>query len=265
MRQLTRAFCIVGSLLVSLTFDVATGQVVPSIVSTDIYNPLRFPLQLRGAIQALGDRLQKPGQERSVMNGTLVAATGAGPAVVTYELPNKLRIDQSGSAARSLGYDGIKDWASINQVAESDGEMVETFLEDSPEGLLYALTQTASLRVIATFARFDDGTASQYNGPSVDIFQSVATVQSNPSRPRRQKHYFFDSRTHLLIAVSYLLNRSGGSTTPVQITYSNWITVGGKLVPGTIARFENGKDVFTFTTSGAAFSPAANDGKFSAP
>lgn len=231
----------------------------------DRFNPLRFPIQIRGAVLALGDRLQVAGKERTTVNGTFATPNGASAAVVTYELPNKARIDESGFASHSVGYDGSKSWTSQTQLSEQDQNLLETLLEDSPEGMLRAITETASLRVIATLARFDDGKAPHYSGPLVDIFQVVGPVPSSGNASNRLKHYYFDSRTHLLLEVSYWLKHSDGSSAAVRIIRSNWTNVGGQFIPGDITRVENGKTLFTFTMSAVALSPAVQDGKFTAP
>jgi 23S rRNA G2069 N7-methylase RlmK/C1962 C5-methylase RlmI len=130
--------------------------------------------------------------------------------------------------------------------------------------MLNGVLNTASLRVIATYARMDDGSAPNYTGPLVDIFQVVGPVQSRTGKPVRQKHYYFDSKTHLLLEVDYLLKRSDGSTTGVRVQRSNWTSVNGQMVPGTVTRQEGGKTVFSFTASNATFSAATADGTFAA-
>jgi hypothetical protein len=236
-----------------------------SVSAQTVLNPLSFPLQLQGNVMALGSRLQKPGQERETLVGTLTDSSGSSPGKVTFELPNKVRIDWMGGTIRSIGYDGTSNWASDGNLSAQDQNLLETFLEDSPEGMLNSITQTASLRVIATFARFDDGTTPNYKGPMVDIFQVVEPVVSNNTKPMRQKHYYFDSTTRLLTEVDYILGGSGGSPVGVRVQRSNWNSVGGQLAPGTVTRIENGTTVFSLSSGSAAFSAAASDGTFSAP
>jgi len=239
-----------------------TSQASPSIQA--VFNPQSFPLPLQGAVMALGSRLQKSGQERETLVGTLTNSTGSSPGKVTFELPNKVRIDWMGATVRSIGYDGNGNWASDGMLSEQDQNLLETFLEDSPEGMLNLIHQTASLRVIATYARFDDGTTPNYKGPLVDIFQVVEPVASNGAKPMRQKHYYFDSTTRLLTEVDYL-ESSDGATVGVRVQRSNWNSVGGQFAPGSVTRIENGITVFSLGSATATFSPAAADGTFSAP
>jgi hypothetical protein len=239
-----------------------TSQASASIQT--VFSPQSFPLQLQGAVMALGTRLQKPGQERETLAGTITNSTGSSPGKVTFELPNKVRIDWMGATGRSIGYDGTSNWASDGMLSEQDQNLLETFLEDSPEGMLNSVRQTASLRVIATYARFDNGSTPNYAGPLVDIFQVVEPVASNGAKPMRQKHYYFDSTTRLLTEVDYL-ESSDGATVGVRVQRSNWNSVGGQLAPGTVTRIENGTSVFSLGSATATFSPAAADGTFSAP
>lgn len=233
--------------------------------SQTVFYPSSFPLQLQGSVMALGSRLQKPGQERETLVGTLTDSSGSSPGKVTFELPNKVRIDWMGSAARTIAYDGTSSWSSNGSLSEQDQNLLETFLEDSPEGLLNSVRQIASLRVIATYARFDNGSTPNYSGPLVDIFQVTAPVQSNSTKPTRLKHYYFDATTRLLTEVDYVMKKSDGSTVGVRVQRSSWNAVSGQLAPGTVTRIENGNTVFTLGSSTATFSPAANDGTFSAP
>ncbi len=251
---------VVGALAGQCLVGQSTSQALAP--SQTVFNPLSFPLQLQGSVMALGSRLQKTGQERETLVGTLTNSTGSSPGKVTFELPNKVRIDWRGATVRSIGFDGTSNWASDGMLSEQDENVLETFLEDSPEGMLNAIRRTASLRVIATYARFDDGSTPIR---SADIYQVIGPVQSSSAKSIRQKHYSFDSNTRLLIEVDYLVKRSDGSTVGVRVQRSNWNNVGGQLAPGTVTRVENGTTVFSLGSANATFSAAAADGAFSAP
>jgi hypothetical protein len=264
MKEPTRTFPFTIVFAVTVFVSLAAGQgTTPSgTIGAIPLNPLRLPLPLQVSVAALGTRLQTPGNERGTLSGTLANSTGSSPATVIYELPNKLRINLMGTSGGSIGSDGSANWASGRTINEQDEDLLETFAEDSPEGMLHAILKTASVRLIATHALMEGG---QTPNPPVDIYQVVGPVQSSAAKTVRQKHFYFDSGTHLLIEVDYLLTRSNGSTAGVRVQRSHWTTAGGQMVPGAITRLENGKIIASFTTTSAAFSPAAADGMFSHP
>lgn len=64
--------------------------------ASDYLAPSRVPPEARGVLAALGDRLARPGKERLVLSGTLTDERGARAVQVTWELPGRLRIDETG-------------------------------------------------------------------------------------------------------------------------------------------------------------------------
>lgn len=254
----TRACLMVLMSPILLWAQTQTTTVVSNSASPQTtINPLLFPLQIRSSVVALGSRVQTPGQERATLTGTLDTGAGNSPATVNFELPNKIRVD---SGARSVSSDGTKTSASDARVSEQDEDLLETLADDSTEGMLSALLTTSSLRVIATFAKLDDGSKT---GRMVDIFQTIGPVQSRSDKPVRQKHFYFDSITHLLVEVDYLKKRADGSTAAVRVQRSNWTNISGQMIPGLITRIEDDKPVATFTAGNVAFSAKAADGEFS--
>ena len=255
---------LVGALTcVSLAQAQGTSQT--AVGAQGLFNPLSFPIQLQGALMALGDRLQKPGKERQTFTGTLTNSGQNYAVRVTLELPNKVRIDGAWGTTRSVGFDGSKNWASGGSISDSDEDLLETLLEDSPEGMLFAVRRNAGLRAIATFARFDDGSTPNYKGPLVDILQVTGPTESRDAKTTRVKHYFFDSTTRLLAEVDYFVKRADGSTAAVRVQRSNWTTVNGEKVPGTVTRIENGQVALSLSTSSQSFAAAGNDGTFTGP
>ena len=219
-----------------------------------------FPSVLGSNVVALGDRLTKPGKERMVLTGTFSGPAQSTPATLTFQWPSQFRF--AASASRSLGSDGSNYWASDNNLSEQDEDLLESFIDDSADGLLSDLRQSRSMRLVATRVRMDTGATPNYAGPWSDVYQVSGVVQSRSAKPVRSKLYYFDWKTRLLVEVDYLQKRADGSIISVQVKQSNWTSVGGQLVPGTVVRYENGKSVFTFTASNAAFAAAATDSTF---
>jgi outer membrane lipoprotein-sorting protein len=247
----------------AVIFLTATGQAQNNGAQPAGFKISQLPPEFQPIAVALGDRLQRPGKERMTLNGTLTQNGSPVQVKVTYELPNKYRIDWNGSPKRSTGFDGQSAWASDGNLSDSDKNTMESFLDDSPEALFYALTERTSFRVIAHRARMDDGSTLNYKGPWATIFQTVGSISSSGQKTVRQRHFYFDSQTHLPMTVRYLQKTSGGSVIPVETSHGTWTQSNGQQVPGTITRSESGKQVFGFSSTGATFSPAGNDGFFS--
>ena len=67
------------------------------------YFPLeRLPRVVQTYQQALGDRLHVPGKERAISNGTLTDSRGVTNAILSWELPGRLRLDRPGSASLTV-------------------------------------------------------------------------------------------------------------------------------------------------------------------
>jgi hypothetical protein len=248
--------CVVTCAL--LTALAGIGQSQPQQSSNTKIYPQSFPVQLSGKVAAMGTRLQVPGQERVVLTGTLTQSSATSSVKVYYQLPNQFRIDETGS---SFGFSGTGNWDSGGTLAAADEDMLETFLDDSSEATFYALLHTASLRVLATQVPMAAGTTSSYTGPWSDIFDVMGRSQARSDHAPRQKHYYFDSQTRLLSEVRYRILRSGARV-EVKSQRSNWTTVNGQAIPGTITRIENAQTVFTFSATSISLSAAASDGTF---
>ena len=246
---------LISTILTVFLGCMAAGQAV--MTPETKLEPLRFPPQLRANIKALGDRFQKPGSERAVLVGTVADGRGRSSIIVTHELPGKVRIDRGGG--RSLGFDGASNWASDNKVSEQDEDLLEALLEDSPEGMFTRLSAGFALRLLGIHMRMDDGKAAQYAGPWADVYQVVGKIPSRSSQPIRQKHYYFDSHTHLLSEVTYIVK----GTTGVQLKRSVWTNVAGQMIPTSIIRVENGQAVLTVQIASVSFGPPVADNIFS--
>lgn len=217
------------------------------------------PLHLLGYRSALGDRYEKPGNERTVYTGSLREGSQATATIVTAELPNKIRIQQSGAVAKVIAFDGSRLSARL---VEADEDLLETLFGDSPELFFYSLGRTAAWRLIGQNARLDDGRSPIYTGPREDIFQYIDRPTFRAAGITRQKHYYFDSKSLLLSRVRYRIRKAGGADVLVETRYSDWRKVGSQMLPARIERLEDGKARFTFEASEVRTSPAIVDAAF---
>lgn len=217
------------------------------------------PPHLLGYRNAVGDRYEKPGNERTILTGTLRDGTQAIPTIVTAELPNKIRIQQAGAAAKVIAFDGSR---LSSRLVEADEDLLETLFGDSPELFFYSLGRTAAWRLIGQNARLDDGRSPIYTGPREDIFQHIDRPTFRAAGITRQKHFYFDSRSLLLSRVRYRIRKAGGADVLVETRYSDWRKVGSQMLPARIERLEDGKARFTFEASEVRTSPALVDASF---
>jgi hypothetical protein len=220
-----------------------------------------IPLVLRPIANALGTRLQASGNERATILGTITATGKNYPGTLTYELPNKVRIDEGGSQPQTIAFDGTVAWASYGNIQSSDQNLLESLLDDAPESFLYCVTHGWGSRLLIARGRMDNGLTPNYTGPFVAVYQLVGPGVSQPIT--RPKHFYFDWATSLPLAVRYQVRESDGSVVSVETTRSNWINANGQVSPGTITRSENGSVVFTLQAASVNFSAAASDGLFS--
>ncbi len=235
--------------------------------SVDLVRRARLRPHLREVLKVLGDRLERPGRERLILQGNL-SRTGSTrreqvPVRLIVEFPDRLRLEeQAGNQARVTGYDGKTTWRTGATLTAQDEDEVESLLFDSVERFLAAQMQGAATRLLGLRFRLDDGMAAKYDGPFYDLYQVIdrATAKTNAQPPA--KLYYFNSDTLLLERVSYRAVDSGAR---VEVQLSLWHRLGDQRVPGKIIRSENGEPVFTFTVNAAGFSSRANDGIFTKP
>ena len=223
--------------------------------------PTALPPDAQGYLKVLGNRLQVAGNERITLIGTTTDKRGTGTAQLVAQLPGNVRLDRQTAPGSALVYvvgTGVSNSSSLPQ---EDLDVLESLAADTHEAFLYGFTQQLGHRLLGARFRTDDGKTPDYQGPYYDIYEATGP---NPAANNalRQKWYFFDSGTHLLVKTRYLVKRSG-TDVAVESQYSNWTNQNGQQFPGQIVRTENGAAVFTFKVAKGAVGAAANDGLFS--
>ena len=225
------------------------------------YAPLQMvPPAIRQVVDALGPRVQRSGNERLTLTGTLTGATGASTLRVVREWPAATRIDETGGKGQSAVVTANRV-AGRQPLDARDEELLEALDADSPEYFLDSLQSGGAVRLLGH--RFLVRGRTGF-GAAVDIFELTAPVRARNNKEPAVKKYMFDSMTGLLAEVSY--NRNvGGRLTRIKTEYSEYVSVNGHLVPGRIRRVVDGQPVFTFVRQTAAISPALEDGTFDQP
>jgi hypothetical protein len=225
--------------------------------------------QLREVLNALGDRVERPGKERLTLTGLIsrptVSKTEQNPARLFLELPDKLRLEeQTGLQTQVTVFNGSSGQGVVKTggaAEQEDEDLVESFVYDAADHFLNSRTRGRATRFPGSRFRADDGATADYKGPYYDLYELTELVQVGKEARRQTKLYYFNSDTLLLERVSYELSRTGAPVR-VEVRYRNWQKISGQQIPGEITRLEKGGTVLKLSVTGAAIGPQANDGLF---
>ena len=215
-------------------------------------------------LNALGDRLEKPGRERLNVTGTLSRANDTQTEDVTavFEFPDRLRLTrQKGNQTRVITFDGDEAKAAENSLDAGEEDLIETLVYGTAEHFFDTQMQGMATRLLGSRFRMDDGSSVDYSGPYYDVYKVADRVMTSADQREQLKFYYFNSETLLLERVTYEINRNG-SVVKVEERLADWTREQGQQVARRIERFENGESVFVFTVRTAGFSPRADDAAF---
>jgi len=235
----------------------------PVRLQTDYVRRGRLWPQLRETLTALGNRLEKPGKERSMLAGTL---NRANEELVVFaailEFPDRLRITmQSGPQSRTIVFDGQTARTIDGSLTSAEKDLIESLVYDTAEHFFSAQTEGAATRHLGNHFRTDDGSTANYAGPLYDVFSMIDLVKVTPDTRSQGKFYCFNSETHLLEKVHYQTLRSGAPV-EVETHISGWRGTGDQQVATRVIRKENTQQVFVLTITSATLGPRINDAIF---
>jgi hypothetical protein len=213
--------------------------------------------RLASNLNALGNRLERPGKERLTLMGSLRTGGETREVAATLEFPDKLRLAVNGPHSRVIAFDGEQTKVSA---AAGELDLIETLAYDSAEHFFAARMQGKAMRFLGARFRTDDGSSPNYTGPYFDIYKIADQVQAS-GQERPAKLYHFNSDTLLLERVTYVINR-GGAEISVETKLSDWRGAEGQQVARRIERFENGNSVFVLSVRSVHFGGRADDGLF---
>ena len=187
---------------------------------------------------------------------TTVTANGS----TTREIPDKILIAGGTASGRAVAFAGAGD-ASPTSLSESDKDLLESLLLDTPDLFFLGKTQGVAYRLIGSHFRADDGSTPRYAGPWYDVYELTVPLEARGDRGFRFKIFAFDTSTGLLASVRYQLAR-GATRVAVTVEYSGWRQQAGQAVPSVIRRVENGVEAWRISVNAVAFTPAVSDGAF---
>jgi len=220
--------------------------------------------KLVGHLNALGDRLEKPGRERLNLTGTFSRANDSQTQEVTavFEYPERLRLTmQKGRQTRVISFDGGHAKAEGSSLDAVEEDLLETLVYGSAEHFFNTQMRGMSTRLLGSRFLLHRGSTADYIGPYYDVYKVADQVKTSRDQREQLKLYYFNSDTLLLERVTYEINRNG-ATVAVEERLSDWTREEGQQVPRRIERLENGDSVFVLTVRTIRLSPHADDEVF---
>jgi hypothetical protein len=262
----------------------STKEAAPSVVATQQPKNKAKPLgkgylqrkgiwpQLRSALDAYGDRLEKPGKERMIAVG-LISNTSLGmnekvPVRLIAEFPNKLRLEkQTNGKVDTTIFDGKAKFKLGGAIKKEEEDELESLVFDSLDHFLAGQMQGQAVRHLGDRFRLDNGNDPRYTGPFYDVYQ-MAEFPPDTNNPKKQevqfRRYFLNSDSHRLERISYQLEGKNGIVN-VLVQLAGWQKIGGQDLPTSLTRSENGVLTLTLTISNLTLSPRTEDGIFTNP
>jgi hypothetical protein len=115
--------------------DPIAAQAAPAQANNDYVRRSKLASRLRAALDVLGDRLEKPGKERLIIEGTITRSNSpeAAPFRLFLELPGRMRLEEKGARSRVIGFDGKDGWAGDDLLNDDDQKIIETLVFDSTD------------------------------------------------------------------------------------------------------------------------------------
>ena len=212
--------------------------------------------RLRWNLRALGDRLESPGKEQMLVQGTLTRADiqPSSPVTLNIDAPNRMTLSlQSGIQKHSVAFDSTT--SSRAELSETDQDLVDTVLSDSADRFFIEQVNGATTRCLGVRARLSEKDDA---GPFYDIY--AVTPREPSTAVTGSKLFYFNSDTLMLDLVRYQVESRNGPV-QVEVRLSQWQDHAGQNVPRRIDRLENGTVVMTLVINSAMFGPDTPAGK----
>jgi hypothetical protein len=157
-----------------------------------------------------------------------------------------------------LTFDGHLSRGLSNPI---DQALLETFVMDTVEGLVYAARSGAAVKLLGRNFGPDPRVEPQYRGPRYDVYEVLGPVRLRQDRQMQLKRYYFDSKTGLLSSTRYS-DASRSPAAKVETLFSEWQNVEGSAFPGKIERYENDTLIFSFIVTAASTRAGQNTASF---
>lgn len=213
-----------------------------------------IPSSCKSFAVAVGQRLQKPGKERTTAAGSLTLVNGAvqqtSAVQIIWQYPQKIRIEGAGP---TIVFDASKGVAG-RPATQSMSDLLDVLVNDTVDGMIALSNQGGAVRFLGGGYKEKGAPAS---APAYDLVQ-VRFADGLRTAVTTSKAYWYTAATKLLARVTYLSDAGA----PVQVTVGSWQTVQGEMFPFLVERRENGVLTLRLTLANVASSAAVQDGAF---
>jgi hypothetical protein len=201
----------------------------------------RLPSSLHQHSAALGDRVLKPGKEKTVYRGRFADDKGK-PSVI------KLTLQLGGTV--QLEFDDETKPPRNSRLEEA---LLETFTSDTAEGMLTSIMEGAAVHLLGRRVAPDPAVRGNKT-PPLDVFEVTGPVRSSATGLVRLKRYSFDSDSGLLYSTQYS-DETFSPAMNIETRFSDWRRIDGSAYPGRVERLENGHVAFAFNADTITASP----------
>jgi hypothetical protein len=236
--------------------NLVTGQGRPLDIAGRLDHVPSVAQRQRGA---LGERTRISGKELTIYTGEALDAAGnRSTAQVIYQVPGLVRLAGFKPQQAVVSFDGERPFGVTSN---DDAFLLETFVMDMPEGMLFSIQESAAVRLLGFGFGPDPRDTPKYTGARYDIFDVTAPVRSRNDRVTRSKLYYFDSLTGLLQSTRYY-DQSRSSPIKLESRFSEWRNIDGSAYPGRIDHYERGERRFSFVANTITAAPRVESERF---
>lgn len=248
--------CIFAFLILSAILTDAQGQDLQTgRREQQLFVPKALPSALQYQVQALGIRIRTAGKEETALDAQFVDDVGNRKSIhIVYQFSGMVRIEGVHDK-RAVTFDGEFTYGVADRTDES---LLDSFVQDTPEGMLYSLRQGASMVLLGHDFQSDFRAGSDFKGPRYDVYLVTAPDRIRRADTLQSRRFYFDSATGLLASTRY----SDSAGVNVETRFLNWEHVDGSAYSKTLERYENGRLTFSITVTTATGEPQRNTASF---
>ncbi|HVT91465.1 MAG TPA: hypothetical protein VHD76_01375 [Bryobacteraceae bacterium] len=186
-----------------------------------------FTLEIAASAQVQVMQAIPQGQQL-VVTGALTRNGATEGVTVTRQAPNKVRLDIQTEGA--VVFDGAKPWAQGVTLTSENEDLLESLVDDSPEGIFTAMV--AGIRhpvLLLRRVEINAANPAAAVGRILDVYDLYGPVRGRSAEVVRRKRAFFDTDTLLLNHVYYRVNDSTGEH-GIYVVRDNWRRVNNGFV-----------------------------------
>src|SRR5262245_16594639 len=130
-------------------------------------NPGTVSSPVRSLLFSMGDRLQRPGNERVTLNGRYADRSGASDIRIVWEIPGRFRLDRSDKPNQPLIFDLETGW-NDSGITQLEAALLESLFDDAPASFFYEVSRGSSYRFLGNGFRANDLGPRNSKGPAFD-------------------------------------------------------------------------------------------------